>query len=394
MARFSANTPHDHSASERIGLLVTNLGTPDAPTAGAVRRYLAEFLADPRVIETPRWVWRLILHGVILRIRPRRSARAYAAIWTHEGSPLLVNSRAIADALEARWARSAPGRVAVALGMRYGAPSIPQAMHALRATGATRIVVLPLYPQYSGTTSGSTFDAVAAVLSGWRRVPALRFIDHYHDDPGYIDALAASIEAAWSEGGRPDRLLFSFHGLPRRYLDAGDPYHCECRKTARLVAEKLELASGTWLVAFQSRVGREEWLRPHTDETLIEWGREGLERVDVVCPGFSADCLETLEEIAIRGSESFVAAGGGTLRYIRALNAGTAHVAALAGVVERTISDWLSEPGDDEERRARRTERARALGAPDQVRPDPRPPRSPGGLRENIVASRPESVRS
>ena len=364
MPRFSAHTPHDHSASERIGVLVTNLGTPDAPTAGAVRRYLAEFLADPRVIEAPRWVWRLILHGVILRIRPRRSARAYATVWTPEGSPLLVNSRAIAGALEARWSRSAPDRVTVALGMRYGNPPISEALLALREAGATRVVVLPLYPQYSGTTGGSTFDAVARVLSGWRRMPALRFIEHYHDDPGYIGALAASIEAAWAEGGPPDRLLFSFHGLPRRYLDAGDPYHCECRKTARLVAETLGLSPEQWLVAFQSRVGREEWLRPYTDETLVEWGREGVARVDVACPGFPADCLETLEEIAIRGCESFVDAGGGQLRYIPALNAAPRHVEALAALVERTMSDWLGDPGDDEAGRERRAARARALGAP------------------------------
>ena len=363
MARFSANTPHDHSASERIGVLVTNLGTPDAPTAGAVRRYLAEFLADPRVIETPRWLWRLILHGVILPTRPRRKAPAYASIWTPEGSPLLVNSQAIADALDAQWARSMPDRVTVALGMRYASPSISEALLALREAGATRIVVLPLYPQYSGTTAGSTLDAVARVLSGWRRVPALRLIDHYHDDPGYIGALAASIEAAWSEGGRPDRLLFSFHGLPRRYLDAGDPYHCECRKTARLVAETLGLGAERWLVAFQSRVGREEWLRPYTDETLVEWGRERLARVDVVCPGFPADCLETLEEIAIRGRESFVAAGGGQLRYIPALNAAPTHVGALAALVERAMPDWLADPGDDDAGREQRAARARALGA-------------------------------
>ena len=361
--KFSANVPHDHDAGERIGVLVTNLGTPDAPTAAAVRRYLAEFLADPRVIELPRWLWRAILHGVVLRIRPRRSARAYASIWTPEGSPLLVHSRAVADALQAHWAGQRPDHVAVALGMRYGAPSISGALHALREARATRVVVLPLYPQYSGSTGGSTFDAVAAVLRGWRRVPALRFIDHYHDDPGYVGALAASIEAAWSGGGRPDRLLFSFHGLPRRYLDAGDPYHCECHKTARLVAGKLALDPGTWRVAFQSRVGRGEWLRPYTDETLVEWGRERLGRADVVCPGFSVDCLETLEEIAIRGRESFVAAGGGQLRYIPALNAEEAHVAALAAVVERAIPDWLAGPGGDDESRSRRTARARALGA-------------------------------
>ena len=371
MVKFSANTPHDHAASERIGVLVTNLGTPDAPTPPAVRRYLAEFLADPRVVELPRWLWRPILHGVVLRIRPRRSARAYADVWSPEGSPLLVNSRAIADALRAYWTDAPatrpdarqPGRVAVALGMRYGAPSIPEALDTLREAGAARIAVLPLYPQYSGATGGATFDAVARTLSRWRRVPALRFVDHYHDDPGYIDALAASIEAAWSEGGRPDRLLFSFHGLPRRCLDAGDPYHCECHKTARLVAEKLGLDPETWRVAFQSRVGREEWLRPYTDETLVEWGREGLGRVDVVCPGFSADCLETLEEIAIRGRESFAAAGGGELRYVPALNADAAHVAALAALVERTMSDWLADPGDDAASSGRRVVRARALGA-------------------------------
>ena len=371
MVKFSANTPHDHAASGCIGVLVTNLGTPEAPTPSAVRRYLAEFLADPRVIELPRWLWLPILHGVVLRIRPRRSARAYASIWSPEGAPLLVNSRAVADALRARWAGGPaadpagerPARMRVALGMRYGTPSISEALDALREAGAVRIAVLPLYPQYSGATGGSTFDAVAKALSGWRRVPALRFVDHYHDDPGYIAALVESIEAAWSGGGRPDRLLFSFHGLPRRYLDAGDPYHCECRKTARLVAEKLDLDPESWCVAFQSRVGREEWLRPYTDETLVEWGREGLERVDVVCPGFSADCLETLEEIGIRGRESFIAAGGGRLRYIPALNACAAHVTALAALVEHTISDWLASPGDDAARRDRRIARARALGA-------------------------------
>ena len=363
MVRYSANFPHDHAASERIGVLVTNLGTPDAPTPSAVRRYLAEFLADPRVIEAPRWIWRPILHGVVLRIRPRRSARAYASVWTPQGAPLLVNSTAIADALDAHWSGRQPDRVTVALGMRYGNPSISDALRRLRGAGASRIVVLPLYPQYAGATGGSTFDAVVAELSRWRRLPALRFIDHYHDDPGYIGALAASIEAAWSEGGRPDRLLFSFHGLPRRCLDDGDPYHCECRKTARLVAEVLGLEPERWLVAFQSRVGREEWLRPYTDETLVEWGREGLERADVVCPGFPADCLETLEEIAMRGRESFVAAGGGHLRYIPALNAAQAHIEALVNILTHAACDWLADPGEDEPDRERRVARARSLGA-------------------------------
>ena len=346
VAKLSANIPSDSGTVGRTGVLVTNLGTPDAPTTAAVRRYLAEFLADPRVVELPRWLWRLILHGVVLRIRPRRSARAYAGIWTPEGSPLLVNSRAIADAMRAHWSGRRPDRVAVALGMRYGAPSIAGALRTLRDAGAERVVVLPLYPQYSSATGGSTFDAVAAALRGWRRVPALHFIDHYHDDPGYVGALAASIETAWNEGGRPDRLLFSFHGLPRRCIDAGDPYLRQCRMTARLVARALALEPGTWLVAFQSRVGREEWLRPYTEETLAEWGGERLGRIDVVCPGFAADCVETLEEIAMRGRETFTAAGGGILRYIPALNAGGAHVAALTALVEGAVPDWLTDPGD------------------------------------------------
>ena len=276
-----------------------------------------------------------------------------------------MNSRAIADALEARWALSAPDRVTVALGMRYGNPPISEALLALREAGATRIVVLPLYPQYSGTTGGSTFDVVARTMSGWRRVPSLRFIDHYHDDPGYVRAHSPHpSRPRWSDGGRPDRLLFSFHGLPRHYLDAGDPYHCECRKTARLVVETLGLAPEQWLVAFQSRVGREEWLRPYTDETLVEWGREGVARVDVVCPGFPADCLETLEEIAIRGRESFIASGGRQLRYIPALNADPRHVEVLASLVERAVPDWLADVCGDGTSREQRVARARALGAP------------------------------
>ena len=350
MAKLSASIPSDSGTGGCTGVLVTNLGTPDAPTTAAVRRYLAEFLADPRVVELPRWLWRAILHGVVLRIRPRLSARAYASIWTTEGSPLLVNSRAIADAMRAHWAERRPGRVAVALGMRYGVPPIAGALRALRDAGAERVIVLPLYPQYSSATGGSTFDAVAAALRGWRRVPALHFIDRYHDDPGYVGALAASIDTAWAGGGRPDRLLFSFHGLPRRYVDAGDPYLHQCRETARLVARALALAPGTWHVAFQSRVGREEWLRPYTEETLAEWGNERLERVDVVCPGFAADCIETLEEIAMRGRETFTAAGGGTLCYVPALNAGGAHVAALTALVERAIPEWLADPGDDQVR--------------------------------------------
>ncbi|MBF2760494.1 MAG: ferrochelatase [Ectothiorhodospiraceae bacterium AqS1] len=363
MPSFSAELPFDHARPKRIGVLITNLGTPDAPTAAATRRYLAEFLADPRVIEQPRWLWRIILHGIVLRIRPSRSARAYAEVWTEAGSPLLIHSKAIADGLERRWQERHPDQVAVALGMRYGKPSIPEALHRLRASGAgERIFALPLYPHYSGATVGSTFDRITDVLRRWRRTPAFRFVDHYHDHPLWIDAIAESIRKYHLQG-KPDRLLFSFHGLPRRYLDAGDPYHCECHKSARLIAERLGLEADTWHVAFQSRVGKGEWLRPWTDEVLQGWGKEGVERVDVICPGFAADCLETLEEIALRGRDSFVSNGGGELRYIPALNADKSHIEALGRLVEDAIPDWLATPQDDLGTLAASAERARALGA-------------------------------
>ena len=285
-------------------------------------------------------MWRLVLHGVVLRTRPRRSARLYESIWQENGSPFLLNSQAIADALADRWAQRSPGRVVVSLGMRYGNPSIRRALDALHDAGAHRIVVLPLYPQYSAVTVGSAFDSVAQTLTGWRRVPAVRFIDQYHDNPGYIQALATSIESAWSIDGRPDRLLFSFHGLPQSYCDKGDPYPGQCRETARLVAESVGIPADQWLVAFQSRFGPGEWLRPYTEETIVELGQQRLRRVDAISPGFAVDCLETLEEIEIRGGEAFVEAGGGVLRYIPALNAESHHVSALASIAERAIGDW------------------------------------------------------
>lgn len=293
------------------------------------------------MIELPRWLWRVILHGRVLRTRPKNSARLYASIWQPEGSPILLNSQAIVSALATIWEEQAPGRFVLALGMRYGCPSIPDGLRSLREAGAGRLVALPLFPQYSAVTAGSTFDSVARTLSGWRRVPAFRFIDQYHDDPNYIRALVASIETAWSEAGRPDRLLFSYHGLPQSYCDLGDPYPDQCQETTRLVIEALGLEPSDWAIAFQSRFGRDEWLRPYTEDTLTEWGQEHLDRVDVITPGFAVDCLEMLEEIAVQGKETFAESGGGELRYIPALNANDLHVAALAKVVERTASDWI-----------------------------------------------------
>lgn len=339
--RGAADFRHDAPLAG-TGVLVVNLGTPDAPTPRAVRRYLGEFLADPRVIEAPRWLWRTVLHGVILRIRPRPVAKAYRRIWTEAGAPLLTHSHALTEALRQRLGQS--GDTPVELGMRYGNPSIDEALERLRAARVRRLLVLPLYPQYSGTTTGATFDALAASLARWRWLPALRMVDSYHEHSAYIDALARQIRAHRDAHGRRRPLLFSFHGLPRRYLDAGDPYFCHCHKTARLVAERLDLADDAWAVAFQSRFGREPWLQPYTDEVLSRWPAEGIDEVDVCCPGFPADCLETLEEVAIGYRELFLERGGKELSYIPALNDSEAHVTALQRILEDAGSGW---PGLD-----------------------------------------------
>jgi len=339
--KFQRNTGFRHGTRDVLGVLLFNLGTPDAPTTPAVRRYLAEFLSDPRVIELPRTLWWPILHGILLRLRPRRSARAYRSVWMEQGSPLLAISRRQADALQARLDRHLSGRVRVVLGMRYGNPSIAAALAGLRDLNARRILVLPLYPQYSATTTASGFDAITAELAIWRRLPELRFVNQYHDEPGYIAALAQSVRAHRTEQGEPDRLLFSFHGLPREYLLRGDPYGCQCRKTARLLAEALGLAPQQWQIAFQSRVGRMEGLRPYTDETLTAWGHEGVKKVQVVCPGFAADCLETLEEIAVENRARFLAAGGEDFSYIPALNDRADHITALEALVLKHVAGWM-----------------------------------------------------
>lgn len=340
MPTFVDTPDYKHTAAPKLGVLLTNLGTPQAPTTGPVRRYLREFLSDPRVIEVPRALWWLILNCVILVLRPSRSAAAYRKIWTDQGSPLLVHAEAQAVAIKERLQRDLPGRVEVSLGMRYGKPAIGSALRALKTAGVQRLLVLPLYPQYSASTSASTFDAVSAELMRWRWLPDLRFISQYHDDTGYIKALAASIQEHWDKHGRAERLLFSFHGLPRKYLDKGDPYHCQCHKTARLVAEALQLPDVRWQLSFQSRVGTEPWLKPYTDELLTEWGHAGTGVVDVVCPGFSADCLETLEEIAMQNAELFEAAGGKQLRYIAALNERPDHIDCLVGLIMRNLTGW------------------------------------------------------
>lgn len=329
-----------HAQRPCLGVLLTNLGTPNAPTPQALRRYLGEFLCDPRVIELPRLLWKPILHGIILRTRPKRSAAAYARIWGDAGSPLWLTTQRQCAALQAKLDDLLPGPVRVEAGMRYGSPALAEALHKLSEAGARRILLLPLYPQYSASTIASTFDAVAQVFRGWRWQPELRTVNGYHDDPGYIAALADSVRRHWARHGRGERLIISFHGIPRRYFLAGDPYHCLCQKTARLLAEALELSDGQWQVTFQSRFGKAPWLQPYTDETLNTWARDGVREVDAICPGFSADCLETLEEIAQQNREWFIEAGGRELRYIPALNDAPAHIEALAALVRRHVQGW------------------------------------------------------
>jgi ferrochelatase len=324
-------------ATPVTAVLLVNLGTPQAPTPAAVRRYLAQFLSDRRVIDYPRWLWLPLLHGAILRVRPRRSARAYAKIWTPQGSPLLVNSRSLAARLAVALRTSG---TRVELAMTYGEPGVGDAVRHLLADSVRRMLVLPLYPQYSATSTAASFDAVFAALRAGRRVPEVRSIADYHAEPGYIDALAASVEKYWFTHGRGERLLLSFHGIPERYVNADDPYREQCLATTRLLRERLGMAESEMVVAFQSRVGRELWLAPYTDAALAQLARSGVRHVQVLCPGFAVDCLETLEEIAIRGREQFLDAGGERLDYIPALNDSNAQVQMLRALIERHTQGW------------------------------------------------------
>ena len=328
------------SQAPSIGILLTNIGSPTAPTASALRPYLAEFLGDRRIIEWPRWLWLPILHGIVLNTRPRRSARLYQKIWTDSGSPLLNVARQQAAGLAERLAALPGAAIRAAVGMRYGRPSIADGLRELREAGARRILVFPAFPQYSATTTATTLDAVFDELKTWRWLPELRTVNHYPDHPAYIDALAHSIREHWQQHGKPARLLISFHGIPKSYAAAGDPYPNECRQTAALIAERVGLAEGEWLVSFQSRFGPVEWLKPYTDQTLEDWGRAGMTGVNVICPGFSADCLETVDEIDREGRHTFEAAGGRNFSYIVALNNRPAHIEALAVIATENLKGW------------------------------------------------------
>jgi len=317
-----------------LGILLANTGTPDAPTPKAVRRFLADFLADPRIIEMPRWQWLPILHGIILNTRPRKSAKLYQRVWGERGSPLLYHSQDLAKNLEAELhARLPESSLNVAVGMGYGSSSIKEALRGLREKGATHLIILPLFPQYSSTTSGSIIEAVFGELQRWRWIPAVQVISDYHDHPAYISAMAESVRAFWAQSEKPEKLMLSFHGIPKEYVEKGDPYEAQCVRTADLLVAELGLGDDEWLSTFQSRFGRQEWLQPYTSEVLAQLGAEKLSKLDVVSPGFAVDCLETIGEIGDEGREQFQDAGGGEYNYIPALNATALHVEALSEII-------------------------------------------------------------
>jgi ferrochelatase len=360
--RFAAEPAHNHGTPQRTAVLLVNLGTPAEPTPAALRRYLKQFLSDPRVVEIPRPVWWLILNGIILNTRPKKSAAKYAQIWTADGSPLKVHTEKQAKLLRGALGQRGHPAVDVAWAMRYGEPSVADTLDRLKAGGASRILVLPLYPQYAAATTASSFDAVAAWLGRSRNVPELRLIRQYHDHPGYIGALAQSVLDHWMAHGRPtarSRLVMSFHGLPRYTLDKGDPYYCQCQKTGRLVAEALGLGPDQYAITFQSRFGRAQWLQPYTQATLEKLAGEGVQRVDVICPGFAGDCLETLEEIGMECRAAFTAAGGSEFHYIPCLNERADWIAALTDIALSHLSGWPDQVAGDPSSLLR----ARALGA-------------------------------
>jgi len=356
--KYQGNSEFSHKQQDKIGVLITNLGTPDAPQKKDLKRYLREFLSDPRVVEVPRPLWWMILNLVILNVRPRRSAKAYRTVWTDRGSPLLFHTKDQANALRVKLKQTYGDNIVVKFAMRYGSPSVDSVIDEMLQQGVRKLLVLPLYPQYCASTTASTFDAVAASLAKKRLIPELRFINHYHDFPQYVQAVADKIRQHWAINGRADKLIFTYHGIPKRYLLNGDPYHCECYKTSRLLAENLGLNEKEYLVTFQSRFGREEWLQPYTDKTLIALPEQGVKSVQLVCPGFSSDCLETIEEIDVENRDYFIKAGGNRYEYITALNAELSHIDMMEKLLGQHLHGWTVFNDTD-----KRVELANKLGA-------------------------------
>ena len=340
MATFIGNSEFKHGTKLRIGVLLSNLGTPDKPQRKELRVYLKEFLSDPRVIETPKLIWQVILNGIILNTRPQKSAKNYQKVWTDDGSPLLVilnkQKKLTQDLLGKENLE-----IEFAVGMRYGNPSIEKGLEELREKNCNKIIVLPMYPHYCAATTGSTFDAVTNTMQKWRWVPSLRFISTYHDHPDYIKALANSIQKHWDEHGKPDKILFSYHGIPKKYFTKGDPYHCLCSKTTRLVREQMGLSDEIAMTTFQSRFGPQEWLQPYTDKTVEKLAKDKVEHLQIVAPGFSADCLETIEELDGENREIFEEHGGKKFSYIPCLNDQSDHINLIGALIKNELQGWL-----------------------------------------------------
>lgn len=341
MSRFRGQDDSIHQETRNqeavTGVLLTNLGTPDAPDTPSLRRYLREFLSDPRVVEIPRLLWLMILHGIILRVRPAKSAKLYKSIWTEQGSPLLVITEQQKAKVERELIARYGDRVIVDIGMRYGNPSIGEALARFHQQGVKKIVVMPLYPQYAGPTTGSSFDAVVKTVQKWRWIPSIDFISSYHDNQDYIQALANSVQEHFDAHGKPEKLVLSYHGMPKLFLDNGDPYYCFCHKTTRLLAEKLSLTEDQFVMTFQSRFGKAEWLKPYTDATLEQLAKDGVKNIAIISPAFSADCLETIEELEEENREVFLEAGGETYTYIPCLNDRDDHIAMIVNELDQHI---------------------------------------------------------
>jgi len=348
MAFYNQEPDFQHGDQLKVGILLANLGTPDAPTAKALRSYLGQFLMDRRIVEIPRFIWCWILHCIILVVRPKKSAAKYAQVWMKEGSPLMVHSQKQTQLLRGFLAQKIKSPFVVELGMSYGNPSMKSALAQLKQQHCDKILVFPLFPQYAASSSAAVYDAVWKVLLKMRNVPAIRTIRSYHDHPAYIRALATSVSDYWMKAGKPEKLVMSFHGVPKVHLTKGDPYHCQCHKTARLLAEQLGLSKDQYQVAFQSRFGKQEWLKPYLSSTLEALGKAKTKRIDVICPGFSSDCLETLEEIAMEGKHIFQSNGGGEYNYIPALNENDAWIHAMTQIALENLQGWVSADWDAE----------------------------------------------
>ena len=339
MVKYIGEKDYEHGSKEKIGVLITNLGTPDAPNKKELKVYLNQFLSDPRVIELPKILWQIILKLVILQIRPSKSAEAYKQIWTDKGSPLLDIANRQLNKIQSSFS-SKNENIVFEVGMRYGNPSIPDALLKLQKKQVRRLLVLPMYPQYCAATTGSTFDEVTNALQKWRWIPEMRFINQYFEEKNYIAALSNSIKSFWKKNPKPQKIVFSYHGIPKRYLTNGDPYHCFCLKTTRLVKENMGLSDDEIMTTFQSRFGREEWLKPYTSETLKELPKQGIKNIHIISPGFSSDCLETLEELEEENKEYFMESGGENYHYIPCLNDHDDHIDVFVNLIKKHTQGW------------------------------------------------------